>query len=98
MPAAAESHLTPLVAGDALIAQTLRGLVDAGQAPAGASRLLFSSAGRHIASHLLLRYSGRVPSLREWPLADWQVKRVVEFIDTRLDQNVAWTSQQPCWT
>jgi AraC family transcriptional regulator len=80
---------TPLVEDDKVIRFTVASLVEHYGAQNGIPHLLLSAAGRHVAAHLLARYStdrhGELPPRR---MADWQIKRVLDYMESRLEDDI----------
>ncbi|WP_128089419.1 helix-turn-helix transcriptional regulator [Bradyrhizobium viridifuturi] len=85
---AAEKYLTPLVTKDDLIKQMVTSLLDECRISSASSRLFFGAAGRFIANYILARYAHVDISEKTSALADWQIKRVVEFMESNLEMDI----------
>lgn len=80
---------TPLVQDDRLIKVTVGSLVEHHRTENSIPRLLLETAGRHVGAHLLSRYTKDVDrTAAVHRMADWQVKRVIEFIEHRVHEDV----------
>ena len=80
---------TPLVEDDKVIRFTVAALVEHYGAQNGIPHLLLSAAGRHVAAHLLARYStDRHGELSPRRMADWQIKRVLDYMESHLEDDI----------
>lgn len=80
---------TPLVQDDKLIKFTVGSLVEHHRTQNSIPRLLLETAGRHLGAHLLSRYVGSVDgAVTIHRMADWQLKRVLDFIECRAHEDI----------
>ena len=75
---------TPLSVDDDLIRHTILEMLSECSVGSKLSSLLIESAGRHIAAHLLARYS-RARQDKTSGLAQWKLKRAVDYIEEHID-------------
>ncbi len=91
LPARAATPATPLVIGDVLITQTILELLGecaAVPGSSGLSRLLMSTAGRHVAAHILARYSAAMRKAAPAGMAAWRLKRALDYIEENLADDI----------
>jgi AraC family transcriptional regulator len=80
--------LSPLVINDQLIKYTaLELLTECATAPK-VSSLLIGTAGRHVAAHILTRYSHIERENKTTGLAEWRLKRALDFIEQNLNKDI----------
>jgi AraC family transcriptional regulator len=79
---------TPLVTDDDFIRQTMLELLAEGAAGSGLSRLLMGAAGRHVAAHLLARYSRVGRQDRNAGMAEWRLKRALDYVEQNLGRDI----------
>jgi AraC family transcriptional regulator len=80
---------TPLIADDDLIRHTILGTLSECSIGSKISSLLIESAGRHLAAHLLARYSGVFRQEKTSSMAQWKLKRVLDYIEEHLDRDLS---------
>jgi AraC family transcriptional regulator len=79
---------SPLAANDPLIRHSLASLVEHQLTHGSVPRLLFSSAGQHIAMHLLVHYSlSARPETAGGTMPAWRLKRAIDYIEAHLGDN-----------
>ena len=79
---------TPLQVDDDVIRHTMLEMLSECTADSGLSRLLIESGGRHVAAHLLARYSRAFPERRSTGMAQWKLRRALEYIEENLASDI----------
>ncbi len=81
-------RLSPLVVDDSLIKYTVLELLTECVAGSKIPDLLIGTAGRHVATHILSRYSQNEREKKLRGLAGWRLKRALDFIEQNLDTDI----------
>ena len=79
---------TPLSVDDHLIRHTILELLSECSVGSKISSLLIDSASRHVIAHLLARYS-HARQDKTSGLAQWKLKRALDYIDEHIDQDLS---------
>jgi AraC family transcriptional regulator len=79
---------TPLLVEDALIRQVILEILSECTVTSRISPLLLESAGRHVAAHLLARYSGASPKAETTGMAPWKLRRALDYIEENIDRDI----------
>jgi AraC family transcriptional regulator len=79
---------TPLAEDDKLIRSSVAHLIEEHSRGFGVPQLLIGAAGRHIAAHLLFAYSPERDVDLTGRMADWQLKRAIEFIHSHACEDI----------
>ena len=80
---------TPLLVDDDLIRHTILEMLSECSISSKVSSLLIDSAGRHVAAHLLARYSRalRQEKAKASGMVQWKLKRALDYIEEHIDRD-----------
>jgi AraC family transcriptional regulator len=79
---------TPLLVDDDLIRHTILEMLSECSISSKVSSLLIDSAGRHVAAHLLARYSRALRQEKVSCMAQWKLKRALDYIEEHIDRDL----------
>jgi AraC family transcriptional regulator len=79
---------TPLLVDDDLIRHTILEMLSECSISSKVSSLLIDSAGRHVAAHLLARYSRALRQEKASGMAQWKLKRALDYIEEHIDRDL----------
>jgi AraC family transcriptional regulator len=83
-------HLqTPLTADDDLVRHTILGMLSECSIGSKVSSLLIDCAGRHVAAHLLARYSRALLQEKTSGMAQWKLRRALDYIEEHIEQDLS---------
>jgi AraC family transcriptional regulator len=77
-----------LLVDDDLIRHTILEILSECSISSKVSPVLLDSAGRHVAAHLLARYSRASPQQRASGMVQWKLKRVLDYIEEHIDRDL----------
>lgn len=80
---------SPLVADDNLIKYTILELLAECVVSSRIPKLLIGTAGRHVATHILTRYSQVERKNKSTGLAGWRLKRALDFIEQNICRDIS---------
>jgi AraC family transcriptional regulator len=78
---------TPLLVDDALIRHSILEMLSECSISSKVLSLLIDSAGRHVAAHLLARYSRALRQLKASGMVQWKLKRALDYIEEHIDRD-----------
>jgi AraC family transcriptional regulator len=79
---------TPLAEDDKVVRSSVAHLIDEHSRGFGVPQLLVGATGRHIAAHLLFAYSPERDVDLTGRMANWQLKRAIEFIESHAFEDI----------